>query len=197
MEQLTFIATGRSAAAVLPKGTVITCSVVDKKQVYEIDGKPVPPPTALALDMVVDLSEGEPSKDDDFGTPDKKKQGDTWDLNAASVKKALEISGSGYQFDNIAGKATLVEVAPDSMKVSVHFASSVKFPVPQGFTLDQGSIDAGYTENLPTDASRYLTGDSEDIIITFTAISAAPSTQKIVAKTTVEKTMTRKIPVAK
>ncbi len=190
--KFTITAPDRKPGEALPAGTVIFCSVVDNKQVYEIKGNPVSALFGNFLDLVVDLSQGEPSKDEGFGTAEKKKKGESWDLNGAVVKKTLESAG-GCQFDNITGKATLDDVTGDAMKITVHFTGDAKLPVPEGFSLDQASLDATYKETFPIDPLKYQTGDFEDIAIRFTAHSTTPSGQKVVAKTTMEKTMTRSI----
>ena len=191
VEKFTYTATGHPLMQVLPKGTVISCSVADKKQIYTIAGKPATPDVEKALDMVVDLGTGEPSKDEDFGTTEKKKKGDTWDLNGAAIKKALESSSNGYEFDHIEGKATLMDVTADTAIYAVRFRGDVKMPVPQGFTLDEASIDATYRLACPVDPLKYQGTDFEDILIYFTCHSAEQSARPVVMKSMLEKTMTR------
>ncbi|HWB60695.1 MAG TPA: hypothetical protein VG733_14465 [Chthoniobacteraceae bacterium] len=198
VRRMTFAVNGGAPLEILLKGTVISCWVDGKKQVYFVDGKAVSADVAKVLDMVVDLSEGEPSKDEDFGATEQKKKGDTWDVNATAVKRALENGDSSYEFDHIAGKVSLDDVTDAGMKVSARFTGNVKLLPPPGFTIDKGTIDAAYTQLLPPETSKYQTGDSEEIVITFTAVPLTPGDKgKSVAKTTLEKSLTRNFAPAK
>lgn len=183
---------GSATSEVVPGGTVIACSVADKKQVYTIDGKPVDAAVAQALDMVVDLSHGQHTDDEIFGTTDRKKKGDSWDANAAIATSDLKASGGGAEFTDIAVKTTLDDVADDALKISARITGKIKPPLPPEITVDDSTFDAKWAGTFPTDTTKYKPDELQEMVITFSAHADGPSGQKVVIKSTVDQSVTRK-----
>ena len=176
-----------------PKGTVITCSMgTGKEQIYEIDGKVVGADATAgqALDMIVDLSRGGPSDDDAFGTKEKKKKGDSWDVNADQLKKYLDGMG---ELTNVAGKTTLEDVSGGSMKIGIHFTADFKPPLPEGFTMDSAGVDGKVSGAFPLDATKYETEDSSDISSTFSGHEETQNGNKIIIQATTSQSSSRTV----
>ncbi len=160
VEKFTMTTNGATADAE-PKGTVIHSSVVDRKDVHEIDGKAVDRTVAQALDMVVSLSHGAPTDDEILGTKDRKKKGDSWDVNAGKARAAMESSADGAEISNITGKTTLADVTGDSLEITAHLTGSVKPPLPPSVTVDQGSMEVDFAGAFPIDPAKCQSKDTQ------------------------------------
>ena len=177
---------------IAPKGTVIGCSIVDKKQTYEIDGKAVEPALAQALDLLMQLSTGAPTDDEIFGTKEAKKKGDSWDINTALAKAALEGSNGGMQFSDLAGKTTVDDVTGDAMKITAHLTGKAKPPLPANLTLDDSALDATFQGTYPLDTAKYQPEDSQQLKLTYSAHADIPFGGKMVVKFVMEQSVERK-----
>ncbi len=185
------VTTSGSAADIEPKGTVINSSVVDKKEVHEIDGKAVDHPVARALDMVISLSCGEPTNDEMFGTKERKKPRDSWDVNGDKIKAALELSAGGMEFNGFTGKTWLLDVADGSLVIGGAFTGSVKPPLPPALIIDQSSMEAAFRVTLPVDVTKYAPESAQTVSFSFTAHTDAPTGEKIVIKSSAEQSINR------
>lgn len=181
---------GDKTSDLLPKGAVVTCSIGDdKKQAYEIDGKAADDAATQALDMIVDLSRGGPTDDEALGTKEKKKKGDSWDVNADQTKKYLEGAGD---FTNITGKTTLDDVTGGNMKLSAHITATFKPPLPDTITVDSATMEANVSETCPIDTSKYESEDATSLITSFSGHADSPN-GKVVMKLTMAQTSSRTI----
>lgn len=189
--------TNGTASDVFPKGTVITATRDSAgKKAYEIDGKPVTDPSAVqALGLVVAISRNQTLTDDDiFGTPDRKKKGDSWDINAAKAKEDFEKAGDGAEIDNLAGKFTLDDVQGDTMIVSSHITGGLKPPLPPMFTIDQSAFDMTLKGLLPVDPTQNAPSDGTvNMSFNFSAHGDGPSGKKIEVKVSATMTMEQKL----
>ena len=165
---------GSETTDVAPKGTVITCSVSGKKQNYEIDGKAADPGVAQALDVVIQLSRGEPSDDEIFGTKEHKKKGDSWDINADLAKSSLAGQTGGGEVSDLSGKTTLDDVAGDNLKVSALMKGKAKPPLPPQIIVDDSSFDAKFTGTFPIDVTKPPVEEGEEVTFAFTAHADTP-----------------------
>lgn len=187
---------GGAASDLLPKGTVVNASVEGKKQVYEVDGKPVSPDVAQALDMAISLEKGNATDDEIFGTTEKKKKGDTWDINVEKAKADFQ-KQTEMEISDMTGKVTLVDVTGDTMTFSAKITGTVKPPLPPVFTIDQAATEATINGTLPVDVTKNLPAqETQALSVNFAAHADAPSGEKIVMKAVVSQSVTRKsVPV--
>lgn len=195
VDKLTMATGGAAATDVLPKGTVINASVADKKQSYEVDGKPVSPEAAQALDMVVSLDKdnGATTDDDIFGTSEKKKKGDSWDINVEKAKANFQAQADGAELNEVTGKTTLVDVTGDMMSLSAQITGKPKAPLPPMFTVDQTALKATFTASLPVDVTKSAPREeSESLTMSFAAHADAPSGEKVAMKVEMSQSMTSK-----
>lgn len=174
---------GGKDSEVLPKGTVVSSSIVDKKPVHTVNGEPVAPDVAELLSLVVNLSKDDKVDDDTlFGTKERKKKGDTWDVNADEAVKSFEAATSGGKLENFAGKATLEDVTGDLLKITAHFTTDFRPPLPPAFTINSSSLEASMSGLFPIDATKPRAEESTKISFSFTAGADAPSGDKIEIK---------------
>ena len=176
----------------LPQGTVVTSSVVNKKEVHEINGQPASPEVSQLLTMIVDLSKGEKGDDAIMGTKERKKKGDSWDINAELAKQDFAESTGGGKMDDLVGKTTLDDVEGDSLKISAHVVASLQPPLPPSFTLDSSSLDASFGGLFPIDTTKYIPEQSLKIAFSFSAHGDAPSGEKIVMSIKANMSVVRK-----
>ena len=181
---------GGATTDVAPKGTVITCSVVDNKPSFQIDGKDVDASIAMPVGMVAELSHGDPTNDDLFGAKEHKKKGDSWDMNADLAKKSFADSAGGIEISELSGKTTLDDVSGDTMKISSTITGKVKPPLPPSVTVDDASMSATLKGTYPVDVTKYIQDFFQEMTISFSAHAEGPG-GKVVIKSTVVQSETR------
>jgi len=168
---------------VLPKGTVVTSTRVDKKTVHTVNGQPLAPGDSELFTMVVSLGKGDKTDDDTiFGTKERKKKGDSWDMNTEQAMKSFEEYIAGGKLENLAGKTTLDDVTGDQLRISAHFTTNFKPPLPSGFVVDSGSMEAGMSGLFPIDATKPRLEESTMMSFSFSAHGDAPDGGKIELK---------------
>lgn len=185
VEKFTAVTDG-SSAEVFPKGTVITAASVDKKEVYEVDGKPVDESAVNVIGLVVSLSKGGATNDQVFGTTGRKKPGESWDANPDKIKNWLSESSNGIEAGEVSAKFTLDGVENGQATVSGHITGTIKPKMPSTFTVDQGTIEATLKSVLPVDATKTVPdGKHEAVNISFAAHGDTPSGEKITLKVSI------------
>ena len=183
---------GGDPTDVVPKGTVIDCAVVDAKPDFQIDGKPAEHAVSQAASMVVDLSHGQHTDDEVFGAKEHKKKGDSWDMNTDLAKADLGNSAAGAEFSDLTGKTTLDDVTGDTMKVTAHMTGKLKPPLPPALTIDDTSFEVTFTGVFPVDINKCQLEQTQALSMTFSAHADAPSGGKVIIKSTVNQSVTRK-----
>lgn len=180
---------------VFKKGSVINSSLVEKKKVHEIDGTPAVPAVAKLIDMIVTLSDGGHTDDDIFGTKDRKKSGDSWDMNTVAAKENLA-KDMGGMLQDLTGKVTLNEVVKaqggDLLKISAHVTSSFQPPLPPAFTTDSSSLEINFSGDFPVDPSKPRPSESIDTKASLNAHGVAPTGEKLVLKMDMDQAKSQK-----
>jgi len=179
---------------VLPKGTVITSSLVDKKTVHTVNDQPVDHSVSELLTAVISLSKGDKSDDDTvFGTKERKKKGDSWDVNADEAMKSFEETTGGGKLENFAGKTTLEDVTGDLLKINAHFTTNFRPPLPPAFTVDSSSLEATVSGLFPVDATKIFPEESTKVAFSFTAHADGQNGEKIQIKAKASMETVRKL----
>lgn len=190
VEKLTQAADGQTGE-VVPKGTVVTCSITGKKPSFQIDGKDVEPPVAQALATVAQLSGGDPTDDAIFGTKERKKKGDSWDINSDLAKQLLGNMAGGIGLSDLAGKTSVDDVTGDALKMSAQITGKVKPPLPEGVTLDDAaSFTASFHGTFPIDPAKFPPEESQEMKVSFT-VHAETAGSKVAVTTNIMQTQTR------
>lgn len=153
------------------KGTIINCSVADNKPVYDIDGaKPMMGITLKqALLGVIEMGHGQPTDDELFGTKERKKKGDSWDINAGLAKTAFAQEAEGAELTEISGKTTVDDVAGDNLKISAHTKGKFKPPLPPQVIVDDATIEQVFGGTFPIDVTKLDPVETAELTISFTA----------------------------
>lgn len=90
------IKVGGVSKPLLPPGSVVIGVRESNRTVFKMNEAPVDSMAARALDMVAPFAASDVNDDDIFGTRDRKRVGDTWDINtevaAKSFKQMLNLS---------------------------------------------------------------------------------------------------------
>jgi hypothetical protein len=178
---------------VLPKGTVITSSQAGKA-VHMVNDQPVDPSASELLNMVIELSKGEKADDDTvFGAKERKKKGDSWDVNGDEAMKSFEETGDGVKPGNFAGKTTLEDVTGDTLKITSHFTTNFQPPLPPIFTVDSSSLEASMSGLFPIDATKCRPEESTKLAFSFAAHANMPTGEKIEIKAKIGMESVRKL----
>jgi hypothetical protein len=141
----------------LAKGTVITGTAKDGKDVFEVGGKTVNLNEILGL--VIDLGKGGASNDEVFGTKDRKKVGDSWAMNSVLAASEAKKAGFNATQDNIKGTASLekvVKVGETECLQLKHEMSVTGFsvPLPPTMKLEKGTVSMKMGGLYPVDTSK-------------------------------------------
>lgn len=151
---------GARAAEVLPAGTIVIAERVGSKTAFQVAGAPATHDVAQALGVVISLdSDGGANDDTVLGTKERKKVGDSWQIDAAAAAADAR-TRSQLQVDaaNITGKATLADVLKDGLKVTaVIEMKHVGIPLPPGVTVKSSVFSAHFSGVFPVDATRRAT----------------------------------------
>jgi hypothetical protein len=77
------------AKELLSKGSIVTVSIKDGSEVSEMGGHRLALPTQEAIMVVLPLDPNGPTYDELFGTNERKKPGDQWDVNTDFIVQDL------------------------------------------------------------------------------------------------------------
>lgn len=96
----------------IAKDAVVVATVKDGKEHFAVDGKPLGRKVRAVLKDIVNLDDGDGIDEEKvFGTADKKKVGDSWDVNVKDLVASWEAKFKGsalpLKAENITGKVTL------------------------------------------------------------------------------------------
>lgn len=163
VEKFTIMEKGAISEA-LPPGTVIIGSVVaNQKELYQVKGKPVEKNVADALRHIAGLDKLDAGGDEDeiFGTHDRKKKGDSWDIDGEKLVKSTQRTDGTSRFLSATGKATLEDVTGDSMTVSEHATAAIANFAPN-LAMDQNAFDGTSAVTLPLDATKSVPFTEKD-----------------------------------
>ena len=156
---------GKDEKELVPRDTVVLAYVKDKKDVFEIavvpvsngtfevGGVPVDRELHKALSTVFTLSKGGITDDDVFGTKQRKKVGDSWDIDTRRAVEGLESRAMTIPKKHAKGKVTLDKVVRvEGMEclnvVGTINISNVVFPVPSGFKIEKGVAEILFSHFL-------------------------------------------------
>lgn len=91
-----------------PKGTSVIAFVRDKKENFLVNGQAVNDDINKAFGMVITLSTGGPNDDDIFGSKEKRRIGEKWEINKKNA--VADLKESYFNVDNINGVVTLDKI---------------------------------------------------------------------------------------
>lgn len=146
---------------------------------FKIDGADVAPETAEQLNIVLSSGDAEkPTDDDTLGTHDRKKVGDSWDVNKDLIAAEFIKMKLPLQKDGVSGQGKLLEVKPVGditcefieFKMAMPFEKGAHMPdMPQWLSLDSGKIDVMMTKVVPVSPDQEVTAESPEGVLKMTA----------------------------
>lgn len=183
-----------TATPLVPKGTVIVALVRDKKAVFEIGGQPVGEELEKALELAVSLDTGG-TDDEVFGTPERKKVGDSWPINADVAARSLGEITSPLNKENIKGATKLEEVIKVGQEECVVLTAWLNVvglapAMPPAFKVQKGELQAEFWGQFPVKTSLGPLEKSQKMTMSVTA-SGRPSPND--PEVTIDMTQTRSL----
>ena len=165
---------GTATGPLLPPGTEVVVSLNDNKDVYTVGGSPVAEDVGKALSVVYSLPKAKESDDDIFGTREKKKVGDAWQINAELAALSLKDVGLRVNKDDIEGGAALKGVTKVGQAECLDVEAwlnikSVDLQLPGGFNVVEGRIQAKLAGKFPTDKALGRLEEAEQFSMTLKA----------------------------
>ncbi len=142
----------------LPDGSVIVAQSTDNKTRFSIDNKPVSNDIAEMLALFISIPSTPTTDDDIFGTENRKKVGDSWEVDRTRTAQDFTQRGLKIDAESISGRTTLVRTVSVedtnclllSAKVTVDKAG---LPLPPGFVAEKSTISATFEGTFPVDIS--------------------------------------------
>jgi len=137
---------------VFPKGTEIVAEVEDGGQTYTVGGTEVSEQAGELLDLLISLPTSDVTDDEVFGTKEKKKIGDSWEINRAVAAKEL-----GVKPEQVSG-ATRVEtmVVVDGipcLRLSATMEAEESGRVLRGLPVENSVTSFRFSGEFPIDTS--------------------------------------------
>ena len=150
---------GKRREELFPKGTVVSASVRDKREVFEVDGEAVAPQAAQALRLILSLAKGTASDDEVFGARERKRVGQSWPINAAVAARDLAKVGVRCRKEDVAGKVALLGVAEVEGIPCLRIRATMDFrkvapPLPRGLEVQAGRCQVRLSGAFPVDTSK-------------------------------------------
>lgn len=194
------ITTGGITKPLLPPGIVVIATTEGKRTVLKINDLPVDPMTAKALSVVIPSYVSGLSDDDVFGTREKKRIGDTWEINADLAARSLkeEFNVSTNKGD-VKGASTLegaVKGAQEGYLIVSAWLNVDDFslPLPEGVKIQNGQVRSLFSGKFPINEARAPLGVSAKMMMSFTAIGPPdPKTPQMLIQGAMERSLTREL----
>ncbi len=143
------------------KGTEITARMEDDETIFEVDGKPIEDEIVEALGMIDFIDDPESASDDEiFGTKERKKIGDSWNINAKAAAKDIEKEELKFDIKDISGSTTIEKLVKvegtDCLQISAELTLKGLKPIdiPDGFNVKESAILATSGGLYPVDVSK-------------------------------------------
>ncbi|MBA4387325.1 MAG: hypothetical protein C0404_05045 [Verrucomicrobia bacterium] len=171
--------TGEKTVAI-KKGAVITGKVVDGEEEFEVDGEELDEEGVASkiVSSTLSLADNDFTDDDTFGTKNKVKVGDKWDVNAAMAAEDLKSSDIEVRKEDIKGSCTLKELVDvegqKCLRIEADMmASSMKVPSLSGMKVNKASFRATMKGLFPVDTAKLPV--EESIKVTMNITMAGPA----------------------
>ncbi len=147
---------GEERKELLPKGTVVVTAIEEGKQVFRIGEHKVDESIESALSSLVELRRGDVTVDEAFGTPDRKKVGDSWPINREKTAQEFAAHDMPVAAERLQGKTTLEKVVKvgdaECLQISRDIrVKGLKVPAPPGLRLGESKARMVVTDLMPVD----------------------------------------------
>ncbi|NOY75526.1 MAG: hypothetical protein GXP32_07010 [Kiritimatiellaeota bacterium] len=180
------------SVAILPKGAKIHVAKKGKKQIYLVDGRPASKDVASLLGIFISLPNSKVTDDDIFGTKERKKVGDTWEINSDLAKK--DFSRRGMKIENLTGKTKLEKMFIVNGVKYLVVAANMKtgkftMPLPPFLKTTRSVISADFSGEVPAipDTTTTKLKSATNMTISFAA-EGKPKPEAPIMRMTVKST---------
>jgi hypothetical protein len=181
----------------LPPGVVVKGAAENNRNVLTIDDAPVDAITAKILQAVIPSHRSGISDDDVFGTREKKRVGDTWDIDFDVAKKSLN-EMFNMQGD-IKGTTTLDGVIKggdgDFLIISAWLdMDNVSMPLPDGVKIQSGQVKGTFSGRFPINQEPRRLSQSMKMAAWFAGRRAPdPKTPEMIFQGAMERSLSREL----
>jgi len=188
---------GGARKSLVPKGTVIVGSATEKATVFESGGRPVAPEVREALSLVIDLSKGGATADEIFGTRERKKVGQSWNMNTGAAAKDLHREGIEIRKEDIRGATTLEKVGKVGQTECLQIRGemtlkNLMLPLPPWLKLEKSAGHARVSGKFPLDTSIGVLEMSLEMSLTFRAKGKPdPNAQEVIVESSLQSRVTK------
>jgi hypothetical protein len=152
----------------IPKDSVVIAAAGDRTTVFTYDdGRALPEETATALGALISMYTGGADDDEIFGTPSRRKAGDSWPINAGAFKRNLEYMQPELKLDSISGTARLKQAKTIDGVECLEIAGELRMrPVPKeppsGVKISPSEVTGHFSGFFPVDLQKQpVTGMQE------------------------------------
>ena len=174
------------ASKPLKPGQVLVLTRNGDEKVAALEGGgDLPPAVAAAVNELVSAADPQsPTEDESFGTKDRKKVGDEWDVNAESLRASSLKQGIPVAKDGVRGKVKLVEVRREGgvesgvydLNVTAVGEKGGKMPkLPPGFAIDELTLKVTGHKVAPLDPALHTTAETLDVAMNLKVAGAVPN----------------------
>ena len=170
--------TSKGETDIVPKGQVIIAEGKGKDTVFSLkDGGELPKEATEALDLAISLDSGDEYTDDEmFGTKERQKVGGSWPVEREKVAKDAKRVGVVVKPEDVEGSFKLDGLEKVGEVECLKISGGLKMKklsrkddeddgLPEGFSVESGSMDAKYGGLFPVDPA--LGSLSESASMTF------------------------------
>ncbi|HKX31792.1 MAG TPA: hypothetical protein VJ302_29170 [Blastocatellia bacterium] len=163
---------GGETKPLLAPGTVLMAMLEGGKTVFKVNGTPVDPATEKAISLAIALDTGGPSEDAVFGTREKKKVGETWEINTESAIESLKNSIQVKNKADLKGIATLENVVKEGKETfllvkATFTVNNFTLPAPTEFQTQNNLLQASISGKFPIDPASKLLENSQRTQLTY------------------------------
>ena len=143
---------------------VVAESDDDDDTVFTVDGDPALEDVSEALSVVISAHPPDsPSDDQIFGTPERKRVGDTWSIDSGTAAAYFSKAGLVVSAEDLKGTVTLVGVRTiggvKALEITAHIgAERMTMDLPEWLRIEKTSMTGDFTGFVPMDpqASSHL-----------------------------------------
>lgn len=194
------ITRGGETKSLIDTRRVVIATREGREKVFKIDNVPVDPITKKALNITVPFDDAGVTDDDIFGTREKKKVGDSWEINAALAAKSLkEMVNVSTGNADVKGGATLEGIVKTGREEHLIISAwlsidSFSVPLPNGFKIQDGQVTGSFSGKFPVSPAHERFEESAKIAAWFTAVGPPdPKSQELTIQGLMEQSVTREI----
>jgi len=160
----------RNETVALAKGTRVIVRLQDPDKMFLINNKKVSSNIKKLLELFFSPIDNNVTDDDIYGTKERKKIGDSWNVNRAMAAKVLSKDGVVIQEDSIKGSTKLENITTVNGKPCLYItgkfeANKINLPLPSDYLIDKTVLSGLFATELPVDTTTGSLSDNTYVSI--------------------------------